>query len=132
MCVCVCVFLNTAYMYKLILLQFELDYPNEFLTSVEGTYVAHPGDTSITSLTFKTSKGRTSPRMRSASETDSKFLLESKGCALVGFHGQSSYYNLYALGAYSFPMTPLPETEKLDAQAGDGGVSQDDGGCDGV
>ncbi|VYS48843.1 unnamed protein product [Arabidopsis thaliana] len=112
--------------------EFELDYPNEFLTSVEGTYVAHPGDTSITSLTFKTSKGRTSPRMGSASETDSKFLLESKGCALVGFHGQSSYYNLYALGAYSFPMTPLPETEKLDAQAGDGGVSQDDGGCDGV
>ncbi|CAE6010243.1 unnamed protein product [Arabidopsis arenosa] len=98
--------------------EFELD-PNEFLTSVEGTYEKNPGYTLITSLTFKTSKRRTSLRLGNSSETDSKFLLERKGCALVGFHGQSSSKYLFALGAYSFPMTPLPESEKLDAQASD-------------
>ncbi|KAG7594933.1 Jacalin-like lectin domain [Arabidopsis thaliana x Arabidopsis arenosa] len=105
--------------------EFVLDYPNEFLTSVEGTY-----DTYITSLTFKTSKNRTSLRLGKAS--DSSFLLESKGCALVGFHGASTYGYLYTLGAYSFPMTPLAEAGKLCTQAGDRGASQDHGGFGGV
>ncbi|KAG7600285.1 Jacalin-like lectin domain [Arabidopsis suecica] len=105
--------------------EFVLDYPNEFLTSVEGTY-----DTYVTSLTFKTSKNRTSLRLGKAS--DSSFLLESKGCALVGFHGASTYGYLYTLGAYSFPMTPLAEAGKLYTQAGDRGASQDNGGFGGV
>ncbi|CAE5959992.1 unnamed protein product [Arabidopsis arenosa] len=112
--------------------EFKVDYPNEFLTSVEGTYnIDDSHDTKITSLTFKTSnKKRTSLRLGKAS--DSSFLLESKGCALVGFHGSSSYNYLYALGAYSFPMTPLAEAGKLYTQAGDRGASQDNGGFGGV
>nr|AAQ62872.1 At1g52120 [Arabidopsis thaliana] len=87
--------------------EFTVDYPNEFLTSVEGTYRDNPGGTLITSLTFKTSNNRTSPILGKAS--NKTFLLESKGCALVGFHGASSDFFLYALGAYSFPMTSLAE-----------------------
>ncbi|XP_010500804.1 PREDICTED: jacalin-related lectin 12-like [Camelina sativa] len=110
--------------------EFVLDYPNEYLTAVEGTYINPYGYTKITSLTFKTSRNRTSLRMGNAS--NSSFLLESKGCALVGFHGLSTTDHLYALGAYSFPMTPLPGVKKLDTQAGDGGVPQDDCGSHGV
>ncbi|CAA7043633.1 unnamed protein product [Microthlaspi erraticum] len=66
---------------------FVVDYPNEFITSVEGTLTMDGSSTCVSSLTFKTSKGRTS--LTFGREGKSKFVLESKGCALVGFHGRS-------------------------------------------
>ncbi|KAL9310136.1 putative jacalin-like lectin domain-containing protein [Arabidopsis thaliana] len=106
--------------------EFVVNYPYEFITSVEGTYTEekHPN---VASLTFKTSKGRTSSTFGSAATN--KFLLESKGCGLVGFHGRSYNY-IYALGAYFCPLPPLPEAEKVEAKGGNGGASWDDGGFD--
>ncbi|EOA38852.1 hypothetical protein CARUB_v10011201mg [Capsella rubella] len=103
--------------------EFVMDYPNEYLTSVEGTFLdgIHTG-TWILSLTFKTSKGRTSTVFGNASEKKNvvDFVLESKGCALVGFHGQADDDVLRSLGAYSFPMDPpLHDVEKLVAQGSD-------------
>ncbi|ESQ30893.1 hypothetical protein EUTSA_v10011365mg [Eutrema salsugineum] len=94
--------------------KFEVDYPNEVITSVEGTLYK----------TFKTSPtfGR---------ETNSKFVLESKGCALVGLYGRVSG-PIYSLGAYFRPMPPATGAEKLDARGGDGGASWDDGVSDGI
>ncbi|CAA7036402.1 unnamed protein product [Microthlaspi erraticum] len=123
--------------------EFVVDYPNEFITSVEGTFM-YDTDTWVTSLTFKTSKGRTSPKFGNVSDDDkspSDFVLENKGCALVGFHGRSTDSGtfpdtvLIALGAYFHPLPPPPssESEKLVAQGGDGGDFWDDGGnFDGV
>lgn len=87
------------------------------------------GDTSLASLTFRTSKGRTSPIIGNA--TDSKFVLENKGCAIVGFHGRSVGC-LFALGSYFSPLPRLADAEKLEAQGGNGGASWDDGGFDGI
>ncbi|CAA7029692.1 unnamed protein product [Microthlaspi erraticum] len=102
--------------------EFELDYPNEFITSVDGTFKAvdstFKGSTtprmSITSLVFRTSKGRTSKTFGSVSGT--KFVLESKGCALVGFHGWIHRNFLGAIGAYFSPLPPPSTVEKLEAQ----------------
>ncbi|ESQ37018.1 hypothetical protein EUTSA_v10002938mg, partial [Eutrema salsugineum] len=87
---------------------FEVDYPNEHMTSVEGTL--YTSDEEVSSLIFKTSKGRTTPTF--GIETKSKFVLESKGCALIGLHGRFN--------------------EKLEARGGDGGYSWDDGVYDGI
>ncbi|ESQ30248.1 hypothetical protein EUTSA_v10011637mg [Eutrema salsugineum] len=110
--------------------KFEVDYPNELITSVEGTfYMESTKNKWVSSLTFRTSKGRTSPTFGRA--TNSKFMLESKGCALVGFHGRSTS-KLRALGAYFCLMPPDPDAEKLEARGGDGGASWDDGSFDGI
>uniref|UniRef100_A0A1J3IWI4 Jacalin-related lectin 13 n=1 Tax=Noccaea caerulescens TaxID=107243 RepID=A0A1J3IWI4_NOCCA len=96
--------------------EFVLDYPNEFLTSVEGTSVYRYPQSIITSLIFKTSKGRASPIFGNAFSDDQlvKFVLERKGCAFVGFHGRSLYGLLNALGAYFFPLPPPHDGEKLE------------------
>lgn len=95
-----------------------LDYPNEFITSVEGTLkevTEHSNpSTWIKSLVFKTSKGRTSPTFGEVS-TGRKFVLEKKGSALVGFYGWNSCFTLIALGAYYRPFPPTPDSEKLEA-----------------
>ncbi|CAH2035270.1 unnamed protein product [Thlaspi arvense] len=67
-------------------LQFLLDYPNEYITSVEGTQglVVRYHNYVVTSLAFTTSKGRTSPTFGAT-----KFVLEDNGRQLVGFHGRS-------------------------------------------
>lgn len=121
-------------------MQFELEYPTELITSVDGTFKAvdntFKGFTtprmSITSLVFfKTSKGRTSKTFGSVSGT--KFVLESKGFALVGFHGWIQDHNcLGAIGAYFSPLPPPTTVEKLEAQGCDQGASWDDGIYDGV
>ena len=113
-----------------------VDYPNEFITSVEGTFegyenrVQHP-DRRITSLIFKTSKEKTSKIFGAVDgKKPVKFVLERKDCALVGFHGWFSNQNLSTLGAYIFPLPPPPSdsyVDKLEAQGGDGGVSWDGG-----
>ncbi|XP_019086330.1 PREDICTED: jacalin-related lectin 44-like [Camelina sativa] len=110
--------------------EFVLDYPNEFITSVEGTLAAPKSAnvTWITSLTFKTSKGRTSPTYGSVS-SGRKFVLEKNGSALVGFYGYNGVCDtLNALGAYYCPFPPTPDAAKLEAQGGDRGASWDDGG----
>ncbi|XP_010515220.1 PREDICTED: jacalin-related lectin 13-like [Camelina sativa] len=92
--------------------EFVLDYPNESLMSVKGTStrVYIEGDrTVITSLSFKTSKGRTSPTFGNEfCRSPVEFELEKKGCAIVGFHGRSAYYALHALGAY---FSPVPHAQ---------------------
>jgi len=103
--------------------EFVVDYPNEFLTSVKGTGVYRYPQTMVTSLIFKTSKGRTSPTFGNAFGPNLvELVLESKGCAVVGFHGSSVYDALYALGAYFLPMPPPDDAEKLEEQGGDGGL----------
>ncbi|KFK35809.1 hypothetical protein AALP_AA4G039500 [Arabis alpina] len=110
--------------------EFVVDYPNEFITSVEGTMETDRSLVWVSSLTFKTSKGRAS-RIFGIKANYSTFVLESKGCALVGFHGRS-YEFIRALGAYFRPLPPLPDAEELEPQGGDGGDSWDDGGFDGI
>ncbi|VYS48841.1 unnamed protein product [Arabidopsis thaliana] len=117
--------------------EFVVDYPNEYITSVEGTFV-HDTDTWVKSLIFKTSKGRTSQTFgnESADNSRSDFVLENKGCALVGFHGRSTKSGtfpdtvLIGLGAYFDRLPPPPplNAEKLEAQGDDGGFFWDDGG----
>ncbi|XP_023645087.1 jacalin-related lectin 46 isoform X2 [Capsella rubella] len=102
--------------------EFVVDYPNEFITSVTGTINSRY----VTSLTFKTSKGRTSPTFGDRSDSV-EFVLETKGCAIVGFHGWYQFGIVTALGAYYYPMPLPPAAEKLEAQGGDGGSPWDDG-----
>jgi hypothetical protein len=106
--------------------KFVVDYPNEFITSVVGTM----SSSSVMPLIFKTSKGRTSKQFGDYSFDDSvEFVLESKGCAIVGFHGWHNPVSGYmtALGAYYYPMPLPPAAEKLEAQGGAGGAPWDDG-----
>ncbi|KAG7537302.1 Jacalin-like lectin domain superfamily [Arabidopsis suecica] len=103
--------------------EFVVDFPNEFITSVVGTI----NFGRFTSLTFKTSKGRTSPEYGDRNSNSVEFVLESEGCAIVGFHGWYNVGYIIALGAYYYPM-PLPSAaEKLEAQGGAGGAPWDDG-----
>jgi len=85
------------------LLQFVIDYPNEYLISVEGTYNILPDDNVlvIRSLIFKTSKGRISPTYGFVSGT--KFVLESQGNAIVGFYGRDGGA-FDAIGVYFSPI----------------------------
>lgn len=104
-----------------------MDYPNEHITSVEGTI-----DGYLTSLTFKTSKGRTSPAFGDV--VGRKFVFEEKDFKLVGFCGRSGD-SIDALGAHFAPL-PAPASLipsfKLPAKGGNGGVSWDDGEHDNV
>lgn len=111
-------------------LQFGVDFPNEFITHVDRTWRTNDC-MCVSSLTFKTSKGRTSSTFGYA--TNNKFVLENKGCGIVGFHGRSdSMYHLHRLGAYFRPLPPPPKAEKVEAKGGDGGVSWDDTGFDNI
>lgn len=100
-----------------------LDYPNEHIASVEGTY-----DGFVTSLTFKTSKGKTSATFGNAIGT--KFVFAEKDFVLVGFRGRSSDL-IDALGAHFAPAplnVPVPApAKKLEAKGGNGGAAWDDG-----
>ncbi|CAH2058741.1 unnamed protein product [Thlaspi arvense] len=113
--------------------EFVLDFPGEYIKSVEATY-HNPilfRNTVITSLKFETSKGRTS---FFGYETGKKFVLEQKDRRLVGFHGKEGDA-IDALGAYFAPIpTPAPviPAKKLPSVGGNGGVAWDDGVYDGV
>ncbi|KAF8045041.1 hypothetical protein N665_5697s0001, partial [Sinapis alba] len=107
--------------------EFVVDYPNEFITCVEGSFTKY-GIKSITSLTFSTSKGRTSPTFGGVfTDNDDKFVLKRNGCALIGFHARYYTSNLVSLGAYCRPLPPRSHSEKLVAKGGEGGASWDDG-----
>lgn len=108
------------------MLQFTVNYPYESVTSVEGSYaVTQPyGCNVLRSLTFKTSSGRT---LVIGTVVGTKFVLESQGDAIVGFHGRVGAC-VDNIGAYYAPFTPSPPpSEKLEGHGGDGGTSWDDG-----
>ncbi|KAF3606515.1 hypothetical protein DY000_02048600 [Brassica cretica] len=69
--------------------EFEVDYPSEYVTSIEGCYdnVVGAGSGVITMLRFKTNK-RTSPPF--GLESASSFAVQKEGYKIVGFHGKSS------------------------------------------
>lgn len=93
-------------------LQFVVDYPNEYIILVEGTI-----DGYLSSLTFKTSKGRTSPAFGTV--VGRKFVFEEKGFKLVGFCGRSGDA-IDALGAHFSPLpTPTPAPAPAPASVPD-------------
>lgn len=84
--------------------QFELNYPDEYITSIQGTYsnVARYNTTIVKTLTFKTSHGRTSPMFGNTAIFSTDFVVEGKaGTKLIGFHGRSGSA-LDAIGAHFF------------------------------
>ncbi|CAH8386822.1 unnamed protein product [Eruca vesicaria subsp. sativa] len=113
--------------------EFVLDFPDEYIKSVEATY-DKPNlfqHTVITSLTFQTSKGRASSFGYTKGK---KFVLEQKDRRLVGFHGKEGDA-VDAIGAYFAPITaptPVIPAKKLPSVGGNGGVAWDDGVYDGV
>ncbi|XP_010419351.1 PREDICTED: jacalin-related lectin 20-like [Camelina sativa] len=112
--------------------EFAVDYPYEYITSMEVTCDIVRGSTDrVRSLSFKTSKDRTSPTY--GHKGGRTIVFESKGRALVGLHGRSCWA-MDAIGAYfgTIPIPPPPPTEKLQGKGGDGGESWDDGAFDGV
>ncbi|CAH8387491.1 unnamed protein product [Eruca vesicaria subsp. sativa] len=110
--------------------EFAVDHPREYITSVEGSYAVRAcatpyGCIVLRSLTFKTSKGRTSPTVGTVVGT--KFVHESKGNVIVGFHGRVGSC-IDSIGVYYSPLSPLTlPSEKLQGHGGDGGDSWDDG-----
>ncbi|CAA7040124.1 unnamed protein product [Microthlaspi erraticum] len=112
--------------------EFEVDYPNEYVTSIEGKLAKYKYDTFLATVTIKTSTGRTSKILGNAvGDNLVDFVLESKGCALVGFYGSGQFTVQYSLGAYSHPMPSLLNAEKLEEEGGDEEASSDNGGVDG-
>ncbi|CAF2125360.1 unnamed protein product [Brassica napus] len=114
--------------------EFVVDFPNEYIISVEGTCdnVSNTTLDRVRSLVIKTSKNRTSPLFGNVSAR--KFVLESNGYPLIGFHGRAASA-LDAIGAYFSPLIPSPPpppTEKLQAKGGEGGDPWDDGVFNGV
>ncbi|KAG7567825.1 Jacalin-like lectin domain superfamily [Arabidopsis thaliana x Arabidopsis arenosa] len=112
--------------------EFVVDYPYEYVTSIEGTCDIVSGSSNrVRSLSFKTSKDRTSPTYGHKGERT--FVFESRGRALVGLHGRGGFA-IDAIGAhFGAPLIPPPPpTEKLQGSGGDGGESWDDGAFDGV
>ncbi|CAF1809516.1 unnamed protein product [Brassica oleracea var. botrytis] len=125
--------------------EFEVQYPDEHIISVEGSYkkVDLYATDVITSLVFKTSKGRKSPMfgpnlLGLVTRTNFFFFFlfgfEDQGKKIVGFHGRSGDA-LDALGVYFVHdslTTSLPPLYKLDAQGGTEGLIWDDGSYDAV
>ncbi|VVB08609.1 unnamed protein product [Arabis nemorensis] len=84
---------------------FELDYPSEYITSVEACHDKIMGvETAvITMLKFKTNK-RTSPPF--GLETAFSFVLQKEGHKITGFHGKSSTSTmLHQIGVHVSPIT---------------------------
>ncbi|XP_013609657.1 PREDICTED: myrosinase-binding protein 2-like [Brassica oleracea var. oleracea] len=115
-----------------ILKEFELNYPDEYITSIQGTYsnVARYNTTIVKTLTFKTSHGRTSPMFGNTAIFSTDFVVEGKaGTKLIGFHGRSGSA-LDAIGAQFFASaSPL---KHIEPRGGFGGNAWDDGVYDGV
>ncbi|KAL0715351.1 hypothetical protein Bca4012_064673 [Brassica carinata] len=116
--------------------EFTVDYPDEYITSVGGSYehVSSYGTVLIKSLIFKTSYGRTSPILGHTTffgkPSGREFMLEGKdGGKLLGFHGRSGQ-SLDAIGPHFFAVkSPL---KHFNRQGGNGGSAWDDGAFDGV
>ncbi|KAF8092708.1 hypothetical protein N665_0402s0001 [Sinapis alba] len=83
--------------------EFELEYPSEYITSVEGSYDKVTGSESevILMLKFTTNK-RTSQVF--GLDTTSNFLLHKDGYKVVGFHGKSGNM-LHRIGVHVMPIS---------------------------
>ncbi|XP_023635273.1 LOW QUALITY PROTEIN: jacalin-related lectin 47 [Capsella rubella] len=84
--------------------EFELDYPSEYITTVEGNYdIVHGSDdlNVILMLRFKTNK-RTSPAFGFGKI--SSFVHHKQGYKIVGFHGISGNM-LQQIGVHVLPIT---------------------------
>ncbi|CAN6991229.1 unnamed protein product [Brassica rapa subsp. trilocularis] len=84
--------------------EFELDYPNEYITEVNGTFDRIFGSDSavLTMLTFKTNKPATyGPFGLTAGEA---FDLKEEGHKIVGFHGSTGDL-LHKFGVHVLPIT---------------------------
>ncbi|CAN7011140.1 unnamed protein product [Brassica rapa subsp. trilocularis] len=83
--------------------EFELDYPSEYITAVQGTYDKIFGSdaTVINMLRFKTNKQTSTPF---GLEAGTAFELKEEGHKIVGFHGKVSDL-LHQLGVYVLPVT---------------------------
>ncbi|CAH2036446.1 unnamed protein product [Thlaspi arvense] len=113
------------------LTEFAVEYPNEYITSVAGTYdhVRYYESVLVKSLIFRTSYRRTSPALGGDS-AGKQFMLEGKtGGRLLGFHGRSGQA-LDSIGAYFF--APNPPLRHFNREGGNGGSAWDDGAYDGV
>ncbi|XP_010545658.1 PREDICTED: nitrile-specifier protein 2-like [Tarenaya hassleriana] len=113
---------------------FEINHPDEYLVSVDGTYYDDNGI--IQSLRFKTNKNTTDVFGYDVDDGTS-FSIEAKDKKIVGFHGFAGN-DLNSLGAYfvpsssSSPGSSLSPPLKSEAKGGNGGESWDDGAHDGV
>ena len=83
--------------------QFELEHPDEYLISVEGSYDVVDGSESevIRMLRFKTNM-RTSQLF--GHETTSNFTLQKECHKIVGFHGKIGEM-LHQIGVHVLPIT---------------------------
>ncbi|VVB00505.1 unnamed protein product [Arabis nemorensis] len=81
---------------------FELDYPSEYITSVEGYYDKVFGVEAevVTSLTFKTNKKTSQPFGMSGGEF---FELKEDGYKIVGFHGKAGDL-VHQIGVHVVPI----------------------------
>ncbi|CAN6861956.1 unnamed protein product [Brassica oleracea] len=110
--------------------EFAVEYPNEYITSVGGSFDLVPfyNAVLIKSLVFYTSYRRTSPTLGVAGGR--AFWLEGRtGGRLLGFHGRSGQA-LDSIGPYFF--APNPPLRHFERQGGNGGTPWDDGAYDGV
>lgn len=91
-----------------------LDYPEEFLTSVHGSYDSKFWlPTYIKSLIFKSNRKTYGPFGREQGE-GIDFSIEVSGNKIVGFHGRADdWLYLRAIGAYLKPFDPH-ENENLN------------------
>ncbi|KAJ9560889.1 hypothetical protein OSB04_006049 [Centaurea solstitialis] len=77
-----------------------IDYPNEHLVSISGTYDYHIDNCKVVlSLCFVTNKKRYGPY---GSDFGTRFSYGGKGGVIVGFHGRADYF-LNAIGVYLMP-----------------------------
>ncbi|KAG7610587.1 Jacalin-like lectin domain [Arabidopsis suecica] len=84
--------------------EFKLDYPSEYITTVEGFWDKTSGNERgvITRLRFTTNKQTFRPV---GLESTTSFSLGKEGYKIVGFHGNSSTDKLHQLGVYVVPIT---------------------------
>lgn len=75
----------------MIVVQIKLDYPNEYLTSIDGYYgsLNYMGPIFIRSLSFETNKKIYGPY---GVEQGTYFSLPVTGAKIVGFHGRYGWY----------------------------------------
>ncbi|WZZ64377.1 hypothetical protein YC2023_075747 [Brassica napus] len=79
--------------------EFELNYPFEYVTSVEGSYDNISG--AITMLRLKTNR-QTSPDFGVG--TTSSFVVHKDNHMIVGFHGKSGNLLLHKIGVHVIPI----------------------------
>lgn len=97
------VFLAPKFQESFYMLQFELDFPNEYIVSVEGCYDKVFGFEAevVTMVKFKTNK-RTTPPF--GMDGGIPFVFEMKDHKIVGFHGKSGDY-VHQVGVHVSPIS---------------------------